>query len=165
MSNWIINPSVVSTVPFLDMRHVLNGDQLGRRITILEGTLPPGEFVPPHTHTREDEVAYVMSGSLTYWVDGISLVARQGSYVLKPRYLPHAFWNHTPDVASVMEIHVPGGQSSYYDQLGMLIGDPNMSDGQRQARIGEVQAEFGITTHPDLIPLLISDHGLQLQCQ
>lgn len=160
-SGWVISPSTGAEVPFLGMRHVLDGAELVSGITILEGTIRPGQLVPPHTHSREDELAYLKSGSLTYWVDGTSSVATEGCYVLKPRHRAHAFWNHTDEDAVVAEFHVPGGQAPYYDRLGALFGDHGLSDDERQAKIAELQRDFGITAHPELIASLITDHGLR----
>ena len=124
---WVADSSTGADVPFLGMRHVIDGTEFDLGITILEGTLRPGQLVPPHTHSREDELAYVKSGSLTYWVDGSSSVATNGfCYVLKPRGLAHAFWNHTDQDAVVAEFHVPGGQASYYDRLGAIFGDSGL---------------------------------------
>ncbi|HEV3310705.1 MAG TPA: cupin domain-containing protein [Chloroflexota bacterium] len=160
-SGWIVDSSTGPEVPFLGMRHVIDGPEFDLGITILEGTLRPGQLVPPHTHSREDELAYVKSGSLTYWVDGSSSVATKGCYVLKPRGLAHAFWNHTDEDAAVAEFHVPGGQASYYDRLGALFGDRGLSDDKRQAKVAQLQSDFGITAHPDLIETLITDHGFR----
>ena len=40
------------------------------RLFMFEGTFEPGMFIPPHTHTYEDEVTVVLSGTLTVDVGG-----------------------------------------------------------------------------------------------
>ncbi len=159
--SWVIDSATGAEVPFLGMRHVIDGPEFNSSVTVLEGTIRPGQLVPPHTHSREDELAYVKSGSLTYWVDGSSQVATKGCYVLKPRGLPHAFWNHTDEEAAVAEFHVPGGQASYYDQLGALFGDHELNQDERLTKVTALQNEFGITARPELIGSLITEHGFR----
>ena len=78
-------------------------------VAIIEGTLPPGGFIGPRTHTREDEITYVIEGEMTFDVGGIRHVAVAGAYVVKLRGVPHAFWNPSDRSARLMEIHAPGG--------------------------------------------------------
>jgi hypothetical protein len=112
--------------------HKVDGSQLAAPVTLLEGVLEPGRLIPPHTHTREDEVSFVVAGTVTFWIDGRSHLAPPGSYVIKPRGLPHAIWNATDEVARLVEIHSPGGQARYYDSLAELLVAPGwmMPNGQ-----------------------------------
>ena len=38
-------------------------------ISIVEHTFAPGSLVPPHRHTREDEISYVVSGEIGFRSD------------------------------------------------------------------------------------------------
>ncbi len=43
----------------------------GGAYALLEHTLDPGLLgAPPHRHAREDELSYVLEGTLTLWRDG-----------------------------------------------------------------------------------------------
>lgn len=45
------------------------------RLFVFQGALQPGEFIPPHTHSREDEVTFIVSGDLTFDLGGSVSVA------------------------------------------------------------------------------------------
>jgi quercetin dioxygenase-like cupin family protein len=47
-------------------------------------------MIPPRTHTREDECAFLLEGELTLDIGGEIVVAPVGSFVLMPRGLYHA---------------------------------------------------------------------------
>ena len=48
----------------------LSGADTGGAYCLLEASLAPGEDVPRHVHTREDETYYVLSGELEAAVGG-----------------------------------------------------------------------------------------------
>jgi quercetin dioxygenase-like cupin family protein len=68
-------------------------------------------MIPLHTHAREDECSYVLQGELTCYVGGEVVLTQNGSYVLKPRGVPHAFHNAGSETVRVIEILTPGGPS------------------------------------------------------
>ena len=76
---------------------------------------PPRDDDPPHTHAREDECNFVLEGELTCDVGGEIVVAPAGSYVLKPRNVPHALCNTSTKPVRVIEILTPGGLERYFD--------------------------------------------------
>ncbi len=96
--------------------------RLGGAASIHEGVLAPDELVPPHTHSREDQCLYVVSGRVIVEVGDELVDAAAGSFVIKPMGLPHAFWNPAPSPAHVLEITSPGGFESFYDEMSMVEG-------------------------------------------
>jgi quercetin dioxygenase-like cupin family protein len=106
-----IGPGEGAHLPVLDITHKITAESFGGAFTIIEVGLPPGEMIPPHTHTREDECNFVLEGELTFDVGGEIVLASAGSFVLKPRGVYHAFcntgtvhttgtWKYTPPVSS-----------------------------------------------------------------
>jgi quercetin dioxygenase-like cupin family protein len=83
-----IGPDEGTYLPVLDMVHKVTAEDFGGSLTIEEWGLPPGQMIPPHTHTREDECDFVLEGELTCDVGGEIVVAPVGSYVLKPGGAP-----------------------------------------------------------------------------
>src|SRR5215210_5767189 len=83
-----IGPDQGAHLPVLDIVHKVTAESSGGTLSILEWGLPPGQMIPPHTHTREDECNAVLKGQLTCDVGGEIVVAPVGSYVLKPRGCP-----------------------------------------------------------------------------
>jgi cupin domain len=76
----------------LDITHkVVMANSVGDAFTIIEAGIPPGEMIPPHIHTREDECTVVLEGELTFDVGSEIVVAPVGSYVHN-----RAMWCPTP---------------------------------------------------------------------
>jgi Cupin domain len=73
-----IGPGEGAYLPVLDITHKVTAENFGGAFTIIEVGLAPGEMIPPHTHAREDECAYVLEGELTFDVGGEVMVASAG---------------------------------------------------------------------------------------
>jgi mannose-6-phosphate isomerase-like protein (cupin superfamily) len=71
----------------------LSGADTGGAYCLLEASLAPGESVPRHVHTREDETYYVLSGELEVAVGGEVFVLRAGDCLMAPRDIPHQLRN------------------------------------------------------------------------
>ena len=70
------------------------GATTGGAFAIVEHVIPPGIMLAvPHTHSREDEVSFVIEGEIGGFIGDQEFQASQGAYVLKPRGIPHAVWN------------------------------------------------------------------------
>ncbi len=145
-----------ATKGFAGLRHKVRSDQLDGALAILEGTIEPGQFVPPHTHTREDEVSCVIRGELTFRVGDEVLKAPAGSYVIKPRGIVHAFWNATDEPAVAIEVHSPGAFEDYYDAFGELPDGPD----RMQASIA-LQRKFGLSMDFELAARIAHENGLR----
>src|SRR5215210_492922 len=117
MSGMLIAPDEGARLPVLDIVHKVTADASGGSLKIEEWGLPPNGMIPPHTHTREDECSYVLQGDLTCYVGGEVVVAPRGSYVIKPREIPHAFYNAGRETVRVLEILTPGEFfEGYFDE-------------------------------------------------
>lgn len=64
---------------------------------------------PPHWHTREDELSYVLEGTLTVWREGAVTAAAPGAVIQKPRGEWHTFWNAGPVPVRFLEINRAAG--------------------------------------------------------
>ncbi|QDL91483.1 cupin domain-containing protein [Paroceanicella profunda] len=56
---------------------------------------PDGTFVPPHIHFTQEEFVYVLTGTLTFWLDGTEFQAGPGSLARLPRNVPHGIFNRS----------------------------------------------------------------------
>ena len=71
----------------------LSGKDTGGAYCLLEVSLAPEMTVPRHTHTREDEVYFVLAGELEVTVGDETFVLRPGDTLLAPRDIPHKLRN------------------------------------------------------------------------
>lgn len=111
---------------------------------------------PVHTHSREDEWSFVLTGRVGVQVGGSSSAADPGDLILEPRGVPHAFWNAGDEPAGLLEVITPGGFEDYFRALAELLaveGPPDL------ARLGEVAERFGLDIDPGSIPQLVETHG------
>lgn len=76
----------------------------------IESEVPPGSGVPPHTHTHEDEVFYVLEGEIVF--EGADLTAPlrlgAGGFFFAPRGRLHAFRNEGEVMARKLVLVMPG---------------------------------------------------------
>ena len=104
----------------LGVQFKLGGEQTGGLLAIVEHPIEPGRLVPPHVHRNEDEYSYVLEGRIGARIGDQIFEAGPGSYVIKPRNIPHTFWNVGPEPARLIEIITPAGFELFFDELGEL---------------------------------------------
>ena len=112
-------------------------------------------MIPPHTHTREDECNFVLRGELTCDVGGEIVVAPAGSYVLKPRGVPHALCNTGTEPVWVVEILTPGGFEAYFDEyeeIASKLASGEISDEEHLRARTELGERYGVVWHDERIP-------------
>lgn len=56
--------------------------------SLLEATLVPGTEPPPHVHTREDELFYVLKGEFDLYVGEEAFNGKTGECIFLPRFKP-----------------------------------------------------------------------------
>lgn len=62
----------------------------------MEHPVEPGIIVEPHTHQYEDELSYVVSGTIWARIGDREIEAPPSTYIWKPRGIMHTFWNPAP---------------------------------------------------------------------
>jgi quercetin dioxygenase-like cupin family protein len=67
----------------------LEGEQSGGEWSVVEWRLRAGDEPPIHTHTREDEMLYVLEGAITAYVGDQRIDVEAGSYAALPKDVPH----------------------------------------------------------------------------
>ena len=64
------------------------GPVTGGGYSLHEGILEPGQGLPLHTHTREDETMYLLSGELDVTLGDKQFKAKAGDFVHMARDVP-----------------------------------------------------------------------------
>jgi quercetin dioxygenase-like cupin family protein len=156
---YLIGPDEGVHLPVLDITHKVTAEDFGGAFTITEAGLPPEEMIPPHTHTREDECAFVLEGELTFDVGGEIVGAPAGSFVLKPRGVYHAFCNTGTGPNRHLEIHTPGEFEDYYDEYEQIVESAMSEYERRKARV-ELGERYGVSWHDELLPEVRARFGI-----
>ena len=151
----LIAPGEGARLPLIDMVHKVTAGRSGGSLTVEEWGLPPGMMIPPHTHAREDECNFVLKGELTCDVGGEIVVAPVGSYVLKPRNVPHALCNAGTEPVWVVEILTPGGFECYfeeYERIALKLASGEIGEEEHRKARAELGERYGVIWHDERIP-------------
>ena len=155
----IVQPGAGRVIAGLGALAKVSAGTFDGRVFMFEGTIEPGAFIPPHTHTHEDEVSMVLSGAMTVDVGGQLWTAEPGALVVKPRGVHHSMWNHTDVPTRVLEVFTPGRLEPYFDALGELFSARGVEEVERQRAIIELHTKYGIIYHPELVPEVVAADG------
>jgi quercetin dioxygenase-like cupin family protein len=115
--------------------------------SLIHGYEIQGLEPPPHTHTKEDESFYLLSGEIEYTVGNQIIAAKEGDWAFLPRNIQHSFKVLTEKAEVLMHLS-PGGFEDYFIEMSepakeMVIptkpqGPPNVQ------KIIEVASKYGI---------------------
>src|SRR6266481_8445628 len=75
---------------------------------LVEAMLAPGSEPPPHLHTREDELFYVLEGEFDVYVGKEAFKVEGGECVFLPRLKAHAFAIRSPRIR-LLTLFTPAG--------------------------------------------------------
>ena len=76
--------------------------------SLFEATLVPGTEPPPHVHSREDELFYVLEGEFDVYVGEEVFNGKIGECIFLPRFKPHAFTIRSPRLR-LLVLFAPAG--------------------------------------------------------
>ena len=96
--------------------------------SLLEATLEPGNEPPPHVHSREDELFYVLEGEFDVYVGEEAYQAKTGECVFLPKLKPHAFLIRSPRLR-VLILYAPGGLEKAFQRLSSPAQKLELPDG------------------------------------
>jgi len=105
----------------LEIRY-LQGAGAGCEMGSFEMIVPPGSNVPPpHSHPGNEELVYVLEGTLRYTVDGVTRDLGPGDSMGTPRGSVHAFANPHDGVARALVINTPDIGAAYFREIGAIV--------------------------------------------
>jgi mannose-6-phosphate isomerase-like protein (cupin superfamily) len=93
------------------------GGETGGQFWALEGYADQHLAVPLHAHTHEDEVWYVLEGSIRFTVGSETMDAGAGTFAYIPRGVAHTF-QVMSDTARWFGIGTPAGLDDWFFETG-----------------------------------------------
>jgi quercetin dioxygenase-like cupin family protein len=160
VSRFLVEPSggrVVMEGP-LGVITKVPGSATNGVISIVEHPVAPRLLVPPHVHQDHDEWSYILEGRIGARVGDDEFIADAGSYILKPRQIPHVFWNPDDSPARILEIITPSGLEEMFARFGELGARGELTP----ETMASTAAEYGSTMSGDWVPDLIARYGLTM---
>lgn len=119
-----------------------------QRLTLLEFSVAPRFAAPPmlHHHTREEWVAYVVEGEVTFIFSDREVRAPTGTTVFVPAGADFAWRNDTDEPARYLAIHAPAGFDQFFVDVAREVrtrgGEPTPE--VMQQVIPPLWAKYGI---------------------
>jgi len=105
----------------LRIRYLVDGSK-SASLGMFELTVPPGSNVPPpHSHRDNEEIVYVLEGTLRYTVDGDSRDLGPGQTMRTPKGSVHAFSNASASVARALITLAPDIGPNYFEDVASVV--------------------------------------------
>jgi quercetin dioxygenase-like cupin family protein len=141
-------------------RYGIGADETDGALSMLEVIIPPRTLVKPHAHGREDEFTLVLHGTVGARL-GDETVERipAGSWLVKPRSIPHAIWNVADEPARILEVVTPGGLERYFEQIAPVLMEHGPDWTQRYNALAD---EYELTILDDWTDELKAKYGITL---
>ena len=126
----------------LEIRYLIDGTVSGTGSGMFELTVPPGARVPPaHSHTDNEEILYVLEGTLRYSVDDDVRDLKPGERMYTARGSVHAFSNPHDTTARALIILTPDIGAQYFRDVAEVVSAPG---GPNPAQMVEVMTRYGL---------------------
>lgn len=108
----------------LGVHFKVRGERTGGAFAVVEHPVSPATIVEPHVHQHEDELSFVLEGTVWARVGEQEMELTAGSYLWKPREVLHTFWNVGPEPARILETISPAGFENFFEELADLLQQP-----------------------------------------
>jgi mannose-6-phosphate isomerase-like protein (cupin superfamily) len=116
---------------------LLNGET-DQSVMMFEEVAPTDTVTALHLHHDSDEVAYVLSGEITFRIGDEITVGGPGTCAFMPRDVPHAWKSTGAEPGRVLFLYAPGRAGGVFEEL---VDRPIGSVGERE--LAEIAARHG----------------------
>ena len=130
-SAWKMAPGRSSTLK-------LRNGETDESVMIFEEVAPVGTVTPMHLHHDSDEVAYVLSGEITFKIGDAVTVGGPGTCAFMPRDVAHAWKSTGAETGRVLFMYTPGRAGKLFEEMVERPVDP-----MNQQEFGAVAERHG----------------------
>jgi quercetin dioxygenase-like cupin family protein len=129
----------------LEIRY-LNEAGNGCRMGCFEMRVPPGSNVPPpHSHPANEEIVYVLEGTLRYSVGSETRDLGPGDSMATPCGAVHGFSNAGDVTVRALVINTPDIGAQFFRETGAIINAGGPPD---RAKLVAAMQKFGLAPAP-----------------
>jgi mannose-6-phosphate isomerase-like protein (cupin superfamily) len=114
--NIVVPPRQDPVAPGRSYSVKLRGGETGDSIMTFEEIVPAGTKSTFHLHHDSDEVAYVLSGEVTFMIGGEISVGGPGACAFMPRGVPHAWKSTGAETGRVLFLYAPGKAGGFIEE-------------------------------------------------
>ncbi len=120
--------------------HKFGGNETGNQIVEWVSDVSPGVGIPPHIHSKEDEIFRIIKGQVEFMIGGKTIVLKAGDIAFAPRNVVHTWKVIGNEKAKMIVSAFPAGIEMLFKELARLPSGP--PDFEKVAQICE---KYGIT--------------------
>ena len=124
----VVSPDQDPVSPGRSFSLKLRGGETGDSIMMFEETVPAGTKSTFHLHHHSDEVAYVLSGEVTFFIGDDVTVGGPSTCAFMPRGVRHAWKSTGAETGRVLFLYTPakaGGLIEEQQRTGRKFGSMN----------------------------------------
>ena len=107
---------VVNYTPGRSIALKLLSQATGDSVMLFEESIPPGTKSWFHLHRDSDEVAYVLSGEITFKIGDEITAAGPGACAFLPRGIPHAWKSTSPKAGRALFLYTPAKAGGFIEE-------------------------------------------------
>jgi len=116
----------------------LQSGETQESVMMFEEVAPVGTVTPMHLHHDSDEIAYVLSGEITFKIGDAVTVGGPGTCAFMPRDVPHAWKSTGAETGRVLFLYTPGRAGKLFEDMVERPVDP-----MNQQEFGAVAERHG----------------------
>lgn len=120
--------AVVKMAPGRSSTLKLKNGETDESVMMFEEVAPGGTVTPMHLHHDSDEVAYVLTGEITFKIGEEVTVGGPGTCAFMPRDVPHAWKSTGAETGRVLFLYTPGQAGKFFEELAVLPTVDPMSE-------------------------------------
>jgi uncharacterized cupin superfamily protein len=125
----------------LGIRYLIDGSR-SASLGMFELTVPPASNVPPpHSHSNNEELVYVLEGTLRYTVGADTRDLTPGQSMHTPRGTAHAFSNPFNSIARALIILSPDIGAQYFKDVADVV---NVDGPPDKAALVAIMSRYGL---------------------
>lgn len=98
-------------------RTLLPAVESGGAMSIVDSLSPPRSGPPRHVHHAEDEIFVILTGEVTFWLEGETFTRGPGGTVFVPRGREHTFHVTGERPARHLVVLTPGGFEGFFAEM------------------------------------------------
>ncbi|OLP15787.1 hypothetical protein BST81_24550 [Leptolyngbya sp. 'hensonii'] len=92
-------------------------------MTVATVDVPPNGYVPPHTHTKEEESFYMLEGSMVMYLNGEEFTIEPGDFVHVPAKTPHGYKNNSNQAVKFLAWTIGGAIDEFFIEMSDKVRD------------------------------------------
>ena len=119
----------------------VRSDETNGAFSVVEFVSDPGNGVGAHVHSKEDEIVYLLEGTIEVTLADSTLTVEAGSCALLPRGIPHGYVNVGKKPSRLLAVLLPGALDNFFAEIDLELA----RDRDHEGAITALCKRFGLS--------------------